>query len=297
MNSSPSILLAGSVAFDIIFSIPHDFRDGFLQGEEGQRSFSASYVANGKQEFFGGNAGNIAHWLARTNTRASIITAYGKDFEQKGYKSRLENYGHEIRGYTGDFSAHAYMVSDPLHQQMIIWQPNAYDAFYSQKLTDHYSKEELAAFAFAVFSPGLPNSFLAHLQEFRTFNKNATVFFDPGQVTNLFSEDTFIECCTLADYLVLNDMELKLVAGFQIPEHVTVIETLGENGVRLLRNEKLQEFVANPVNNVVESTGAGDAFRAGLLAELANRNSIEQAIQLGMQYGAECVQLPSGQQE
>lgn len=76
---------------------------------------------------------------------------------------------------------------------------------------------------------------------------------------------------------------------------MTLIETLGERGVRLVHENSETFFAAQKVENVVETTGAGDAFRAGVLAQLVQGKGWEESIENGIELGAQCVGLPSGQ--
>lgn len=173
---SEKILVYGSLAFDVIFSIPHDFRQSIPLENGKIRNFNATYNANQKQEFPGGTAGNIAFWLGQQNQNSVVFSAWGKDFSQKNYRQKLEKLGVSFYGAEGDFTAHAYLVSDPLHQQLIIWQPNAYELNETQNLADYFSSNDLESVEYAIFSPGTPDSMLKHLQEFRTTNKSAKIF-------------------------------------------------------------------------------------------------------------------------
>ncbi|MBI5414719.1 hypothetical protein HZA38_04355 [Candidatus Peregrinibacteria bacterium] len=200
MNHS-KILISGSLAFDVIFSIPIDFRKSIPLDNGKIRSFNASYTANGKNEFPGGTGGNIAFWLGEDGVPCSLFSAWGKDFSEKKYRQKLEKLGVEIHGKEGDFTAHAYMISDPLHQQLIIWQPNAYKFHDEISLHEYFSKEELKNFGYALFGAGSPKSIEKHISEFRQQNKTAIVIFDPGQVTPIFSKKSFQKCCKNSDIL------------------------------------------------------------------------------------------------
>ena len=293
---SSKILVVGSVAFDVIFSIPQDFRDSIPLENGKIRNFNATYIANEKQEFPGGTAGNIAFWLGQQEIKSDVFTAWGKDFSQKGYKQKLTDLGQKIHGTAGLFTAHAYMVSDPIHQQLIIWQPNAYELNETQKLADAFSDEKLASFEYAIFSPGSPASMVKQMQELREKNKTAKIILDPGQVSPFFGAENFAQASAVADILIGNDIEFTHFKKYGINNHLIQIETLGERGVRLKLNKDYDEvFVAEKVNKVVETTGAGDAFRAGLLTKLSQNKNWEEAIKNGCKFGAKCVQLPSGQ--
>lgn len=291
------ILLSGSLAFDVIFSLSQDFRSAIPLEDGKIRNFNASYTANDKKEFAGGNAGNIAFWLGEECVPSTIFSAWGKDIHTKGYRRKLENMGVSFRGSEGAFTAHAYMVSDPLHQQLIIWQPNAYALHGEQSLGKIFSKKELLDFRFAVFSAADPETMRKHLKEFRECNHHATVFFDPGHSTPLFLSKIFQDCSQYASILIGNDIEFQHFRKLGILKHLDTIETLGAQGVRASIGEKKYEFPAIPNITVVETTGAGDAFRAGLLSARAKGKSWQESLQKGIELGAKCVGMASGQRE
>lgn len=290
------VLVVGSLAFDVIFSIPHDFRKSIPLENGSIRNFNASFVADGKKEFPGGTAGNIAYWLGKQGVNSAVFSAFGKDFWDKGYEKKLNDLGCTVRGNIGDHTAHAYLISDPLHQQLIIWQPNAYEINEQQDIHDFYTEDELQHFEFAIFAAGTPNSITKHLLEFREKNPSANIIFDPGQVTPIFTKEQFETCCSHSNILVGNDIEYHHYTEWGIPKNIIQIETRGELGVRMKKNEEEKMFPAEKVENIVETTGAGDAFRAGLIAGLAKGNSYEEAILFGTKLGARCIQLPSGQE-
>lgn len=345
MNSKT--LVVGSLAFDIIFSIPGDFRKSIPLVNGEIRNFNATYVANEKKEFPGGTAGNIAFWLGQVSSgrdgdggkiSSTIFSAWGKDISLKGYRQKLEKLGARLAGPEGEHTAHAYIVSDQLHQQLIIWQPNAYEKNETSSLTDFLSQEEISGFKYAIFSAGTPSSIEKHLKEFRAINSSAVVILDPGQISQFFTKEGFEKCCELSDILVGNNIEFQYYAGYGIPENIITIETLGALGadIKIPVADGASETIhvdALKVENVVETTGAGDAFRAGVLASLAEDEalteeganlaeegaltedsltadslpagslkvasltpaSLKKAVEKGVLLGAECVKIPSAQ--
>jgi len=290
----PKILLVGSIAFDVIFSISEDFRDSIPLRDGKIRNFNASYLADEKREHFGGTAGNIGFWCGVEKCPTTIFSAVGRDFDEKKYRRKLENLGVEIRGATGDFTAHAYLISDPLHQQLIIWQPNFYAKNESQRLADHFTPAELAGVELAIFSAGTPASIASHLAEFRVANPTAKIILDPGQISQFFEPEKFKKCAEKSDILIGNDIEFlhfeKYFDG-KFPPNLKIIETLGDRGV----NFDGKNYPAEKVEKVVETTGAGDAFRAGFAVKFLETRNFEKSIRNGIRLGAECVRLPSAQ--
>lgn len=293
------ILIYGSIAYDILFSIAQDFRDAISVKNNQIPNFNATYVAHEKTEFRGGTAGNIGYWLGTQDTSATIFSSVGRDFNEKGYQKILEGFNHKIAGPTGSFTAHCYQASDPKHQQLVIWQPNSYELIENTDLTKYLTQTELAQYEIAIFAPGTPESTTKHLKEFRQFNRTATVLLDPSQNASRWNSNDFLECLNLSQILIGNETEFsfynKMMSG-KTPEHLHFIKTFGEKGTVWQQNDEIQAFPAVPVKNVVETTGAGDAFRAGLICGLIKGKSFADAIKLGNKLGAKAVECQGAQE-
>ncbi len=303
------VLIVGSVAFDIIFSIPQKFQDSIPVTDGKIKNFNASYMAQSKQEAPGGTAGNIAHWFLKNGKRCDVFTAAGKDFETKGYKQKLETAGANISGPTGDYTANAYMISDNDNQQLIIWQPNTWEMIDDTNMTDFYDSQQLADFDIAIFSVLVPDTMKKHLETFRSHNKKATVFFDPGQVTPLYDAGSFQHCAQHADVVIGNEVEFTHFKQFcpsfsnewdinphlEIPKKSEIqnrvyIETLGDKGCEVYYLGQQRSYEAAQASTVAETTGAGDAFRAGIISEMALGKTLHESIPLGLAYGAKSVE-------
>ncbi len=300
---SKKIFIAGSLAFDIIFSIPEDFKKSIPLQNGKLKKFNASYTANNKREYPGGTAGNIAYWLGKNKIKSVILSAWGRDLYQKKYGRKLENIGAELKGFEGEYSANAYIISDPLHQQLTIWQPNCYNEINNIKITDYIQKSDLQNFEHAIFSAGTPDSIKKHLEEFRQVNKKAKIIFDPGQVSQFFSQKNFLKCIEIADIIIGNEIEWNYFENFlknlkinPFQKDKILITTLGENGVNIYNKKEEIHLEALKVKKIAETTGAGDAFRAGLLTGLNQNLTIQEAAKIGIKLGAECVMLNSGQE-
>ena len=296
---SKETLVVGSLAFDVMFSIPQDFRQS-IPLQNGQiQEFNATYIANRKNEYPGGTAGNIAAWLGYKQHPVSVFSAWGVDLKDKGYEASLKAMGHELKGDVGNFTAHCYNVSDPIHQQLVIWQPNHYEQNENQSLSDYYSDEEIKNFKFAIFAAGTPASIQKHMAEFRAINTEATVLFDPGQVSPFFDPVGFKACVALSDIVIGNQVEAehfeRYMQGFW-PPNLTQIITLGGKGVSFRETGKNWESKsAIRVDEILDTTGAGDAFRAGILLGLSQEQSLPEALALALELGAKSVTLPNPQ--
>lgn len=63
----------------------------------------------------------------------------------------------------------------------------------------------------------------------------------------------------------------------------------GGDSLLLWQDSRSIEIEFTPVQNIVDSTGAGDIFNAGFLAGLLTGDDLESAARLGQQLGAECL--------
>jgi ribokinase len=108
---------------------------------------------------------------------------------------------------------------------------------------------------------------------------------------------------SLVDILTPNESEAKILAGHAPDATVDaeaagrelirrgvkqVVMTLGENGALLINASSCTHFPAVQVR-AVDTTGAGDAFNAGLATALAHAAPIEQAVQFAVVIGAMAV--------
>jgi ribokinase len=110
------------------------------------------------------------------------------------------------------------------------------------------------------------------------------------------------DACALINIITPNETELKALtdadgsegdsveerARFLITRGVDhVIATLGDRGATWVSSQGTVSLPARPVV-ARDTTGAGDAFNAGLVAELARGATMAEAIDLGMRAGAFC---------
>ena len=108
------------------------------------------------------------------------------------------------------------------------------------------------------------------------------------------------ETIELADYLTPNETELEILGGGAITDVIdaaqslmtrddqTVIVTMGAQGAQIVskdRNALLPTFKVN----VVDTTGAGDAFNAALALALAEGKALENAVRFANATAALCV--------
>lgn len=300
-------LVIGSVAFDIIFSVEGDIRDELPLDGGKIRNVNVTLIANSRNQYYGGTAANIAYGIGLFNDSPYMFSVVGEDF-YPDFEERLKKYRVDlkvIRGDKGSFSSHAYQISDKKHQQIVIWQPNVYyDLINEVGLDKTITDKEFESIKVAIFSPGTPTSTLNHLLEFnKKKRKDAVSIFDPSQMLNLFTKEQMTQCLNLSNIVISNDIEvasLKNKFGLDVQSVLNsgpslVIETKGGEGSIIHTKEKKTFIPAAKPKSVVETTGAGDAYRAGLIHGILAGHQIEQAAKFGAVMGSFCVEYYSGQ--
>ncbi len=302
------ILVVGSIGFDIIFSINGDIRDEILVKDGKVAPINMMFTANNKQRYFGGTGGNISFGLGSLGENPLLFSVVGKDFEPD-YTNHLLSYNVDLhvkidpQGFTATF----YGISDQAFQQIGIWQPNAYGNYIEKTpLQETIDFPTLQNIKYAIFSPGTAISTLNHIIELRKIvGQKTTVIFDPSQALTVSYNETILkECFTHSNILIGNDTEIgqiKRLFKFSFEKIFdlgvdTIIETVGADGVNVYKRDGESFHVdAEPVEKVVETTGAGDAFRAGLLYGLNNDLTLRDACKIGNWLAGKSVSEMSGQ--
>jgi adenosine kinase len=136
--------------------------------------------------------------------------------------------------------------------------------------------------------------------EFKAANAKAFVMFDPGQVSPFFTEEQFKACVKNADLIIGNQTEGEHFERYMHnfwPENIIRVTTLGAKGLSYKENREAEliSLPAPKVEVVKETTGAGDALRAGLVQGLSQNKSLKESLTLGMQLAAASVALPHPQ--
>ena len=129
-----------------------------------------------------------------------------------------------------------------------------------------------------------------------------TTIFNPAPATEL-SDDIFRD----VDFFTPNESEAAALAGqpvdtidqaqaaadlFIAKGVKTVVITLGEQGVFVKSAQVCQHIPAFVVEQVVDTTGAGDAFNGGFAAALAEGQELLDAVRFGCATAAISVTRP-----
>ncbi len=316
-------LVVGSVAFDLIFGIHGRIQDEILVEKNGKLGRqNLMFTARRREHFWGGTGGNIAYGLGLLRKKPLLFSLAGKDFDGSGFGPHLKKAGVDSRVVIDkrNWTAIFYGMSDELGQQIGVYQPNAYEKVYTFPLSTTIAKSGWKDIGVAIFSAGTGKSILRHMQETRErCGKSVTIIFDPGQVISIFYDKKLLEkTLALADIFIGNEVEiqqLQTILGYDIKTVLAkgvraVIETLGEKGSVIYESEtrlanahgrehllKMRKTTIPAVKarKVVEATGAGDAYRAGLMAKLLEGATLREACSFGASIAARAVESRGAQ--
>jgi adenosine kinase len=124
-------------------------------------------------------------------------------------------------------------------------------------------------------SPDGRQGMIEHAEQF--VEAGVPFIFDPGQGMPMFDGDSLLKFAEQASWLAFNDYEAKLMTERtgksikQLAEMVeAVIVTRGGEGSEIVKCDKHYEIPTAPAKALVDPTGCGDAYRAGLLYGLMN---------------------------
>ena len=284
------ILVSGSLAYDRIMDFPGRFSDHILPDKI--HILNVCFTVNGLKEKFGGTAGNIAYSLSLLGERPLILASAGKDFDK--YEDWLLE--HElsldgIRRIDEEFTAGAYITTDQGDNQITGFNPGAMKYPASFSFEGVRSQETLA-----IVAPGNLEDMRTYPQTYR--EKQIAFIFDPGQNIPEFSGTELTEMITGSSLLVSNDYELEMIMRATGKDKAQLLEltggiitTLGENGSRVCTAGEEFETPAVPISGALDPTGAGDAYRAGLIKGLVTGKSVLEAARMASvcaAYAVEC---------
>ena len=286
-----SIHLSGSVAYDRIMTFPGQFEDHLLP--EKLHILNVCFLIDRIEEKRGGTAGNIAYNLALLKEKPCIYSAVGKDFA--GYDKALEAMGISLAGIRRleeNFTACAYITTDKKGNQITGFSPAAMNtpcdpAFYPQAAPGDW----------AVVGPGNVEDMRALPALYRS--RKTPYIFDPGQQVPALTPDALTEGFTGAAALIGNDYEIELISkmtGLTKPEMMErvdyLITTYGDAGSEVSHKgwDKPRHIAAVEVATVADPTGAGDAYRAGLVKGLQSGLDMETSAELGSVCASFCIE-------
>lgn len=256
-------LICGSMAYDTIMVFQDQFKKHILP--EQIHILNVAFLVPHLRREFGGCAGNIAYNLQLLGGNPLIMATVGDDFG--AYKVRLEKLDlsqKHIRYVADSFTGQAFITTDLDDNQITAFHPGAMSVSEQNHVAD------AADVTLGIVSPDGRNGMLQHAREFH--EAGIPFVFDPGQGMPMFGGEELLNFVDLADYVTVNDYEAKLLqdkTGKTLDELArrtrALVVTMGAQGSLIYSNGKEISIPAAAPVAVLDPTGCGDAYRAGLL--------------------------------
>ncbi len=285
-----SALICGSLAYDIIMVFNDRFKNHILPDKV--HLLNVSFLVPSMRREFGGCAGNVAYNLKLLGGEGYSLGTVGDDFES--YARWMDAQGisrRYLKVIEGTFTAQAYITSDLDDNQITAFHPGAM-AFSAQATVPGD-----AGITIGTVSPDSREGMLAHATQF--IAANIPFIFDPGQAMPLFSKGDLESLLGQADWVAVNDYECALIqertglSTGQLAERVrALIVTRGAEGSVIYADGKRIDIPPAQANAVVDPTGCGDAYRAGLLYGLMQGLDWETTGRIASLVGAIKIEKP-----
>ncbi len=281
-------LICGSIAYDTIMVFHDRFKNHILP--EQIHILNVAFLVPDMRREFGGCAGNIAYNLKLLGGEPLIMATVGDD--SAPYLQRLQNLdldARHVREVPGSFTAQAFITTDLDDNQITAFHPGAMNFSHLNHIAD--AQGDGSQVRIGIVSPDGRDGMSQHAREF--FEAGIPFVFDPGQGLPMFNGEELMRFLQLADYCTVNDYEAKLLCertGKSIEqlarEVKALIVTLGGKGSEIHAQGQRIEIPCVEPKAVVDPTGCGDAYRAGLLHGLAHDLPWEQTGRLASLMGA-----------
>ncbi|MBI2012088.1 carbohydrate kinase family protein [Candidatus Daviesbacteria bacterium] len=272
------ILVTGSLAFDYIMDFPGSFADHI--DPKKIHILNLSFLVNTLKKEKGGTAGNIAYTLALLKQRVGILSCAGNDFDD--YKIFLEKNGVDtsnIKIIPNEGSAMAFITTDKNDNQITGFYPGSMN--FDKDLQIENPKPD-----FLIIAPTSTEAMINFAKQ--ALKLNIPYMFDPGMQLPRFSNEELNKGIKSAKILIGNDYEIGLIKSrlkLSDDDLLKIVEiliiTLGAQGSIIKIRSK--EFKISPAvpKEVVDPTGAGDAYRSGFITGYLNNLDLEICGQMG----------------
>ncbi|WP_341631570.1 adenosine kinase [Sphingomonas agri] len=310
-NPRLDVLCIGNAIVDVIANADDDFltREGLVKGsmrlidaDEAERLYAHMGPAH---QVSGGSAGNTAAGVAALGGRAGFIGQVAVD--QLG-----DFYRHDLTTAGVEFITPAADVGAPTARSMILVTPDGHRTMNTfLGAAQHLPKEALEEGQIRdskilylegyLWDPETPRYAMVRAIEVarEAGRKVAFTLSDTFCVDR--HRDGFNELLERrrVDILFANQAEIEALAGVAhletavaaiAPKVETLVVTRSEDGALAVRGEERAEVQAEPIRELVDTTGAGDLFAAGFLFGIARAKGLTESLRLGAIAAAEVIQ-------
>ena len=263
-----SALISGSVAYDSIMVFQDQFKNHILPDKV--HMLSVSFLVPEMRKEFGGCAGNIAFNLKLLGGDPLPMATVGKDFGPYGdWMDKLGINRRHVTVIENEFTAQCFITTDLDDNQIAAFHPGAMGVAHVNDVGDAEGAD------IAIVSPDAPRAMFDHAAQ--CVDNDIPFIFDPGQQLPMLNGDELRQFIDQATWLAVNDYEWSLIedkTSMSLQEAISKVKALivtkGGEGSTIYAEGKEFGIEAAKPEALLDPTGCGDAYRAGLLYGLTN---------------------------
>jgi adenosine kinase len=286
-------LICGSIAYDTIMVFKDHFKNHILP--EKIHILNVAFLVPDMRREFGGCAGNIAYNLQMIGGSPLIMATVGDDYQPYNYRLQKLNLAQtHIRPVSDTFTAQAFITTDLADNQITAFHPGAMNFSHHNHVTD--AKDV----SLGILAPDGRDGMLQHAREFH--EAGIPFLFDPGQGLPMYNGEELLDFIDKADYIAVNDYEGQLLqerTGKTLEALAKLVQglvvTRGSEGSIIYADGQQIEIPCVKPEEMLDPTGCGDAYRAGLLYGIANNMDWQTTGSLGSLMGALKIARRGGQ--
>ncbi len=252
------------MAYDTILVFPDHFKAHLLPDK--LHTLNVSFLVPDMRREYGGCAANIAYGLQLLGDCGIAMATAGDDFAP--YRQRMITQGlivEHIKVVEGTFTAQAFITTDLDDNQITAFHPGAMQFAHLNKVEDAGAKVALG-----IVAPDGRQAMIEHAAQFEA--ASIPFIFDPGQGMPMFGAEDLKTFIRQARWVAVNDYEwgmLQQKTGLSIEQVAAQVEALivtqGAKGSMIYTQGRALSIPIAKTKAVVDPTGCGDAYRAGVI--------------------------------
>ena len=274
-------LVTGAIAYDYLMRFPGKFREHFLSDE--LHDMSLSFLVDDMTKHWGGTAANIAFCMAKLGMRPKLMGTVGQDFGD--FRQWLESSGVDcstVIQLDDVFTASFFSNTDIDNSQLAFFYGGAMNRGRDYRIADVTNEKP----DLVVISPNDPVAMVNLCEECR--QRDLPFMYDPGQQVARLNGDELACGMHGAYVLVVNLYEARIIyekTGLGLDDlrerAEIVIITESEKGSKIYKGDQVIEVGAFAPRSIADPTGAGDAYRAGLILGMSQGFPLRLSAQVG----------------
>lgn len=256
-------MICGSIAYDSILVFPDRFKAHILPDKI--HMLNVSFLVPEMRREFGGCAANIAYNLRLLGEVGIPMATVGHDFGP--YRAVMLANGvplTHIRVIDTEFTAQAFITTDLDDNQITAFHPGAMQQAHLNSVS------EASGIALGIVSPDGRQAMIDHAAQFRA--AGIPFIFDPGQGMPMFGGEELKRFIEQSTYVTVNDYEWQMLqqkTQWSVADILGRVEALivtrGADGSTIYTRGQEYAIACAKPRAVVDPTGCGDAYRAGLI--------------------------------